>query len=99
MFDLSQLIVFELRSAGDRLWDSVACDRGSGRWIVYANLRSAVAGGAEPGFGESARILKDVLDNRLSAKDWIAAVLCGDRVSYTITPNAGDAEGSGLPPD
>ena len=86
MFDLSQLILFELRSAGDRLWESVACDRGSGRWIVYANLRPGAPGTPEPDFAESARVLRNVLDTRLSAKDWIAAVLCGDRVSCTICP-------------
>ncbi len=84
MFDVAQLIVFELQSAGGSLWQSVACDRGQDRWIVYANLRPHTA--TEPELIESARILETVLDNRLSAKDWIAAVLCGDRVSYTITP-------------
>lgn len=90
MFDLSQVILFELRSAGDRLWESVACDRGSGRWIVYANLRPGALGTPEPGFAESARVLRNVLDTRLSAKDWIAAVLCGDRVSCTIRPEPQD---------
>jgi hypothetical protein len=88
MFDLSQLIMFELRSAGDRLWESVACDRGQDRWIVYANLRPGAPGTRQPDFAESARILRNVLDNRLSAKDWIAAVLCGDRVSCTIRPDS-----------
>lgn len=91
MFDLSQLILFELRSAGDRLWESVACDRGSDRWIVYANLRPGAPEAAEPSFAESAQILRTVLDNRLSARDWIATVLCGDRVSCTIRPESPEA--------
>src|ERR1044071_3861576 len=69
MFDLSQLILFELRSAGGRLWESVACDRSSDRWIVYANLRPGAPEAAGPSFAESAQILRTVLDNRLSAKD------------------------------
>jgi hypothetical protein len=84
MFDVSQVIVFELQSAGGRLWESVECDRGGDRWIVYANLRPHSEADGE--LAESARIIRSVLDNRLSSRDWIAAVLCGDRVSYTITP-------------
>ena len=31
--------------------------------------------------------MRRVLENRLSARDWIAAVLCGERLSYTIRPD------------
>ena len=86
MIDVPQLVVFELSSAGARLWSSVRCDRDGDRWVVYANLR-AERDPAEPALAESARIFKRVLNNRLRARDWIAAVLCGGRVSYTVTPD------------
>jgi hypothetical protein len=92
MIDVAQLVAFELLSAGGRLWTSVDCDGSRGRWIVYANLRSSESGvGSEqataPAFSESAAIIKRVLGNRLNARDWIAAVLCGERLSCTIRPD------------
>lgn len=86
MIDVPRLVVFELSSAGARLWSSVRCDRFAGRWVVYADLRPE-RDAAEPAFAESARIIRRVLDNRLSARDWIAAVLCGARVSFTVKPD------------
>jgi hypothetical protein len=98
MIDVAQLVEFELLSAGGRLWKSVECDGTRGRWVVYANLRASESDGTcepdaasepipHPAFAESAEILKRVLDNRLNARDWIAAVLCGERLSYTIRPD------------
>ena len=100
MIDVAQLVEFELLSAGGRLWTSVECDGTRGRWVVYANLRASEPEGArrraaseadaatervpDPAFAESAEILRRVLDNRLNARDWIAAVLYGERLSYTI---------------
>ena len=94
MIDVAQLVEFELLSAGGRLWKSVACDGTRGRWVVYANLRAGESderretdGAAfESAFAESAKILKRVLDDRLNARDWVAAVLCGERLSCTIRP-------------
>ena len=98
MVDVAQLVEFELLSAGGRLWQSVACDATHGRWVVYANLRPSGpdegcdpdAGGGAPiapaAFTESVEILRRVLDDRLNARDWIAAVLCGGRLSCTIRP-------------
>lgn len=99
MIDVAQLVEFELLSAGGRLWKSVACDGARGRWVVYASLRvggpdadrdaDADRGGsvAPAVFAESAEILKRVLESRLNARDWIAAVLCGERLSCTIRPD------------
>jgi hypothetical protein len=96
MIDVAQLVEFELLSAGGRLWKSVECDGTRGRWVVYANLKAARDAGepdnarglrAQPVFAESAEIIRRVLDNRLNARDWIAAVLCGERLSYTIRPD------------
>ena len=93
MIDVAQLVEFELLSAGGRLWKSVECDGTRGRWIVYANLKPARDAlepdnsrgpSARPEFAESAEIIRRVLDNRLNARDWIAAVLWGERLSYTI---------------
>jgi len=98
MIDVARLVEFELLSAGGRLWTSVACDGTRGRWIVYANLRASEpdrgheldaergVSAAPAAFAESAEILKRVLDERLNARDWIAAVLCGERLSCTIRP-------------
>lgn len=86
MVSIPQLINFELLSAGSSLWSTVECDRRHDRWVVYANLRP-VEGGTEEAFSKSERLLKDVLDRRLSARDWLAVVLCGDRVSHTVRPD------------
>jgi hypothetical protein len=93
MIDVAQLVEFELLSAGGRLWKSVACDGARGRWVVYASLRASEPGAdrgmpvAPAAFAESAEILKRVLESRLNARDWIAAVLCGERLSCTIRPD------------
>jgi len=94
MIDVARLIEFELLSAGGQLWKSVACDDTRGRWVVYADLKASEARGAheasrlvaQTAFVESAEILRRVLENRLNARDWIAAVLSGERLSYTIRP-------------
>ena len=97
MIDVARLIEFELLSAGGRLWKSVECDDARGRWVVYADLKASEARdgradadanrlAAQTAFVESAEILRRVLDNRLNARDWIAAVRCGERLSYTIRP-------------
>ena len=94
MIDVVQLVEFELLSAGGRLWKSVVCDGTRGRWVVYASLRASepdapAARGAPiapAAFAESAEILRRVLDDRLNTRDWIAAVLCGGRLSCTIRP-------------
>jgi hypothetical protein len=86
MIDVPRLVVFELSSAGGRLWSSVRCDRRAGRWVIYTHLRSE-RDTAGPAFAESARIIKSVLNNRLGARDWIAAVLCAGRVSFTVKPD------------
>jgi hypothetical protein len=95
MIDVAQLVEFELLSAGGRLWKSVACDGTRGRWVVYASLRASEPGECQEtgratvgpaAFAESAEILKRVLDDRLNARDWVAAVLCGERLSCTIRP-------------
>jgi hypothetical protein len=102
MIDVARLVEFELLSEGGGLWASVACTAAHGRWVVYANLRSSRADDieladdadeavAQPAFVESAEIIRRVLDNRLSARDWIAAVLRGERLSYTIGPDSGRA--------
>jgi len=97
MIDVARLIEFELLSAGGRLWKSVECDDTRGRWVVYADLKAIDGDGraaadaswlaAQTAFVESAEILRRVLDTRLNARDWIAAVLCGERLSYTIRPS------------
>jgi hypothetical protein len=33
--------------------------------------------------------LRSVLHSRVTARDWVAVVLCGDRISYTVRPRAG----------
>lgn len=86
MISIPQLIGFELLSAGGSLWSAIECDREHDRWVVYASLRPA-EGGTEWALAESERLLRDVLDRRLSARDWVAVVLCGDRVSHTVKPN------------
>ena len=98
MIDVARLVEFELLSTGGRLWKSVECDGSRGRFLVYANLNAsdtvtgsghvdAAEPAAAPRFAESAAIIRRVLESRLTARDWIAAVLCGDRLSYTIRPN------------
>ena len=95
MIDVAKLVEFELLSAGGRLFKSVACDGTRGRWVVYANLHASEADERQlidravvesAAFAESAKILKRVLDDRLNARDWVAAVLYGERLSCTIRP-------------
>jgi hypothetical protein len=86
MISIPQLIGFELLSAGFSLWSKVECGREHDRWVVYANLRSA-DDDPERALAESERILRRVLDTRLSARDWMAVVLCGGRVSHTVRPD------------
>lgn len=92
MIDLKHLVEFELLSAGNRLWKSVQCHASRGRWIVYASLKLGESGaglesGARHAFRDSAAIIKRVLGDRLNARDWIAVVLCGERLSHTIRPD------------
>ena len=86
MIDVPRVLVFELLSAGGRLWSSVRCDRNADRWVVYADLRPERTA-AELPLAESATIIRKVLNGRLSGRDWIAAVLCGGRLSFTVTPD------------
>ena len=86
MIDIPQLIGFELLSAGGSLWSSVEFDRKHDRWIVYASLRTE-EGRTEHALVESERLLRDVLDRRLCARDWLAVVLCGGRVTHTVRPD------------
>ena len=84
MVKLSDVVAFELMSSGGELWRSVRLDQRHERWIVYMSLRDELARSADDVFRESEAILRDVLRARLTAHDWLAVVLCGDRLSRTI---------------
>lgn len=74
----------ELLTLGSALWSSVKCVHRHNRLIVYATLRDEP--GSADAFRDSERVLRRVLHSRVIARDWVAVVLCGDRVSYTLRP-------------
>jgi hypothetical protein len=84
MFSLPTVVQFELLSLGSSLWSSVKCVHRRDRVVVYATMRNEPRSG--DAFRDSERILRRVLQARLIARDWVAVVLCGDRVSYTVRP-------------
>ena len=84
MISLSAVVKFELLSLGSGLWSSVKCVRRQNRLIVYATLRDEPH--STDAFRDSERVLRSVLHSRVIARDWVAVVLCGDRVSYTLRP-------------
>jgi hypothetical protein len=86
MVSLRTVVQFELLSLGNRLWSAVKCVHRHDRLVVYATMRSEPH--SSDAFRDSERILRSVLHNRLMARDWVAVVLCGDRVSYTVRPRA-----------
>jgi hypothetical protein len=71
-------------SSGAALWASVKLDQRRERWIVYTSLRGELERSADDAFRESETILRDVLRVRLTAHNWVAVVLCGNRLSHTI---------------
>ena len=87
MVSLPTVVQFELLSVGASLWSSVKCVRRQDRLIVYATMRSRPS--SADAFRDSERLLRRVLHSRLVARDWVAVVLCGDRVSYTVRPRSG----------
>ena len=84
MVSLPAVVKFELLSLGTSLWSSVKCVHRHNRLIVYATLRDEPH--SADAFRDSERVLRSVLRSRVSARDWVAVVLCGDRVSYTVRP-------------
>ena len=84
MVSLPAFVKFELLSLGSSLWSSVKCVHRHNRLIVYATLRDEPH--SADAFGASERVLRSVLHCRVIARDWVAVVLCGDRVSYTVRP-------------
>jgi hypothetical protein len=86
MVSLPAVVKFELLSLGSALWSSVKCVHRHNRLIVYATLRDEPR--SADAFRDSERVLRSVLHSRVIARDWVAVVLCGDRVSYTVRPRA-----------
>ncbi len=84
MVSLPAVVKFELLSLGSSLWSSVKCVHRHNRLIVYATLRDEAH--SANSFRDSERVLRNVLHSRVIARDWVAVVLCGDRVSYTVRP-------------
>jgi len=84
MVSLPAFVKFELLSLGSALWSSVKCVHRHNRLIVYATLRDEPR--SADAFRDSERVLRSVLHSRVIARDWVAVVLCGDRVSYTVRP-------------
>ena len=84
MISLPAVVTFELLSLGSSLWSSVRCVHRHNRLVVYATLRQEP--GSPDAFRDSERLLRSVLHSRVIARDWVAVVLCGDRVSYTVRP-------------
>jgi hypothetical protein len=84
MVSLPAVLKFELLSLGSRLWSSVKCVHRHNRLVVYATLRNEPH--SADAFRDSERVLRSVLHSRVIARDWVAVVLCGDRVSYTVRP-------------
>jgi hypothetical protein len=87
MISLPAVVKFELLSLGSSLWSSVKCVHRQNRLIVYATLRNEPH--SSNAFRDSERVLRSVLHSRVTARDWVAVVLCGDRISYTVRPRAG----------
>ncbi len=84
MISLPAVVKFELLSLGGALWSSVKCVHQRSRLVVYATLRDKP--NSADAFRDSERVLRSVLHSRVIARDWVAVVLCGDRVSYTVRP-------------
>ncbi len=84
MVSLPAVVKFELLSLGSALWSSVKCVHRQKRLIVYATLRDEPH--SPDAFRDSERVLRSVLHSRVTARDWVAVVLCGDRISYTVRP-------------
>jgi len=84
MVSLPAVVKFELLSLGSSLWSSVKCVHRQNRLVVYATLREAPH--SPDAFRDSERVLRTVLHSRVIARDWVAVVLCGDRISYTVRP-------------
>jgi hypothetical protein len=55
--------------------------------VAYAAMRTELH--SPDAFRDSERVLRSVLHNGVIAHDWVAVVLRGDRVSFTIRPRPG----------